>query len=221
MDQSGLPILYTFRRCPYAMRARVALYISGIQCELREVVLRDKPEHMLEISPSATVPVLQASASHIIDESLDVMVWALEQNDPNSWMVPESSGYDAMMELIIEADGEFKNNLDRYKYPNRYDNVDAISFRTAGERFLAKLETRLQETTYLYGNRLCLADMAIAPFIRQFANVDRGWFDQTGYPALRYWLEEFLSSQTFNAIMEKYPQWRPDDMIMMTPVADG
>ena len=191
-----LPILYSFRRCPYAIRARLALRYAGIACELREVVLRDKPDAMVEASPKATVPVLQVSDDIVIDERLDVMLWALERNDPENWLVPEQGDVEDMMTLIAEADGDFKDSLDRYKYPNRYDGVDAVEYRTRGETFLMKLDDRLKGSTYLFGERLCLADVAIAPFVRQFANTDRVWFDATPYAALQRWLSAFLDSLT-------------------------
>ena len=219
MNEGSQPILYSFRRCPYAMRARMALYTSGVRCELREVVLRDKPTHMLEISPKATVPVLQVTPDQIIDESLDVMLWALDQHDPDQWLVPENNDPGTMMALIAKADGDFKDNLDRYKYSNRYEGVDAAACRTAGEGFLVELNTMLQNTPYLFGQRPCLADMAIATFIRQFANTDRDWFDQTPYVPLHGWLSAFLDSESFNAVMDKYPQWQPDDPITGSPVA--
>jgi glutathione S-transferase len=213
------PILYSFRRCPYAMRARMALYVSGTECELREVVLRDKPDHMVEISPKATVPVLQRQSGAVIEESLDVMIWALEQNDPQSWLMPETGNRDAMMDLITRTDADFKDNLDRYKYPDRYDGADAAHWRTRGEVFLTELDTILEGSAYLFGSRPSLADFAIAPFIRQFANTDRDWFDAAPYPALQRWLAEFLESEPFSAIMNKYPQWQPGDAITASPVA--
>lgn len=202
------------------MRARMALYVSGTSCELREVVLRDKPEHMLEISPSATVPVLQVCDGFVLDESLDVMIWALEQHDPESWLQPEIGSSEAIMALIARADGDFKDNLDRYKYPNRYELEDGKPYRVKGEVFLAELEILLKNSGYLFGAKPCLADFAIAPFVRQFANVDRDWFDAANYPALQRWLELFLASEIFTAIMDKYPQWRPQDEVTLSPIAN-
>ena len=211
MNDLNKPVLYSFRRCPYAMRARMALYSSGITCELREVVLRDKPDAMLKASPKATVPVLEISPGTVIDESLSVMLWALDHHDPENWMSPESGSADQMMALITEADGEFKDNLDRYKYPTRYEGADAEHYRSLGEAFLKKLDARLHHTPYLFGARISLADVAIAPFVRQFANTDRSWFDATSYDALQRWLAAFLDSNRFNAVMHKYPQWHAGD----------
>ncbi len=219
MSQSALPVLYSFRRCPYAIRARMALYISGTQCEHREVVLRDKPAHMLELSPKATVPVLQVTPDQVIDESLDVMLWAFAQNDPDHWMQPDSGSSDDMMALIARADGDFKNSLDRYKYPNRYEGADPVLHRNAGEAFLSVLNQQIERSSFLFGNRPCLADMAIAPFVRQFANTDRSWFDQIPYPALRNWLAAFLESSVFLGVMDKYPQWQPGDPVTLSPAA--
>ncbi|NQV98563.1 MAG: glutathione S-transferase [Rhodospirillales bacterium] len=211
MTESPYPLLYTFRRCPYAMRARMALSVSGRTCEVRELVLRDKPAHMLEISTKATVPVLQTPDGTVIDESLDVMLWALGQNDPAQWLAPERGDLAAMLALIAACEEQFKPHLDRYKYANRFDATDPLEQRTLAEKFLARLDSQLLETPYLYGCRPALADTAIAPFVRQFANTDRAWFDQSPYPNLQRWLGEFLQSETFTTVMEKLPVWQPGD----------
>jgi len=202
------PILYSFRRCPYAMRARMAIHASGVVCEMREVVLRNKPAEMIALSPKGTVPVLQTTEGEVIDESLEVMDWALAQNDPEGWLEPELGRLDEMRRLIAANDGDFKDNLDRYKYPNRYENVDPIDHREKAEVFLQELEQRLTASPYLFGARASLADFAIAPFVRQFAHVDKEWFDQLAYPALQRWLQEFLDSPTFGAVMKKYTPWQ-------------
>ncbi|MBF0381233.1 MAG: glutathione S-transferase [Magnetococcales bacterium] len=207
---SPYPILYSFRRCPYAMRARLAIYKSGTVCEIREVVLKDKPKEMLEISPKGTVPVLQKKDGTVIDESLDIMLWAMQLNDPDGWLEP---GLAQMQHLIDDNDNNFKIHLDRYKYPNRYENVDLLEHRQQAEAFIAQLDNRLQKTGYLFGNRACLADFAILPFVRQFSFVDKAWFDSRDYKALQRWLAEFLNSQLFKAIMPKYPKWNTDDAI--------
>jgi len=206
------PILYSFRRCPYAMRARMGLYASGAICELREVVLRDKPAHMLEISPKGTVPVLQTKERQVIEESLEVMLWALEQSDPEGWLKPP---FEDMMGLIKQNDTEFKSHLDRYKYANRFEGADALEERGKAERFLSKLDGLLEGNEYLFGDKSSLADYAIAPFIRQFAFVDKAWFDQTEYGSLQKWLEAFLSSKVFTSIMTKYSQWQEGDEITL------
>jgi glutathione S-transferase len=208
---TGYPILYSFRRCPYAMRARMALYVSSQTCELREVVLRDKPVEMIELSPKATVPVMQLESGEVLEQSLDIMLWTLKNNDPAGWFEPETGTLDEMLVLIEEADGDFKENLDRYKYANRYENVDPIQQRTDAEKFLTLLEGRLANSAYLFGNKPALADYAIAPFIRQFANTDRDWFDGAPYPHLQKWLEAFLTTEPFTQVMSKFPAWQLGD----------
>ena len=217
MSNPSKPVLYSFRRCPYAMRARLALCASGTECELREVVLRDKPEAMLMASSKATVPVLEVTPGTVIDESLSIMLWSLRRCDPEGWMNPDAVSLEQMMALIEEADSDFKSNLDRYKYPNRYEDANAEHYRSQGEKFLSKLDMMLKHSPYLFGSRICLADMAIAPFIRQFANTDRDWFDATPYHALQRWLVEFLESDRFASIMHKYPKWEPGDPATMFP----
>ncbi|MFT4564382.1 MAG: glutathione S-transferase [Gammaproteobacteria bacterium] len=211
------PVLYTFRRCPYAMRTRLALWSAGIECELREVVLRDKPISMLNYSPKGSVPVLVLDDGKVIDESLDVMIWALDHNDPNHWLSPSFASIAQMRALIEVNDSEFKEHLDRYKYANRYVDVDPLYHRQAAERFIADLNTRLAVHQYLFGNDPCLADFAIMPFIRQFANTDRAWFDATDYPSLQSWLAGLLSSQLFASVMMKYPKWREGDQRTIVP----
>tara|TARA_R110000824_G_scaffold44315_9_gene128984 strand:- start:3493 stop:4143 length:651 start_codon:yes stop_codon:yes gene_type:complete len=205
---TDLPVLYSFRRCPYAMRARMALLISGTAVRLREVVLRDKPEEMIAASPKATVPVLVLLDGRVIDESLAIMHWALGRNDPQDWL----QGSAAESELIAEADGPFKDHLDRYKYPTRYENVDALEHRAGGLAFLEKLDNLLQASGQLMGAKPTLADYAIFPFIRQFANNDRDWFDQLPLPALQQWLGDHLASPLFATTMQKYPQWQSGDV---------
>lgn len=212
-----LPILYSFRRCPYAMRARLALWKSGVQCELREVVLRDKPPSLLAFSPKATVPVLVLGDGSVIDESLDIMLWALHRSDPDGWLTPATGDVDAMGALIHINDHDFKGHLDRYKYPDRYEDSDPLAHRAEAERFLADLNGRLKDHSHLFGPRPSLADWAIAPFIRQFANTQREWFDETPYDALRRWLERLLSGPLFCAVMSKYPQWSAGDEPTLVP----
>ncbi|GAA0476102.1 glutathione S-transferase [Parasphingorhabdus litoris] len=201
------PILYSFRRCPYAMRARMALLISETPVRLREVVLRDKPEEMISASPKATVPVLVQDDGVVIDESLSIMYWALERHDPEGWLDQEEAG----REWIAETDGDFKANLDRYKYPTRYEDVDPIAHRSAGLKFLEKLDVRLSKKGQLLREKSSLADHAIFPFVRQFANNDRVWFDALTLPALQTWLAGHLQSDLFLTAMKKYPQWKTGD----------
>jgi glutathione S-transferase len=209
----NLPVLYSFRRCPYAMRARLALRASGTPVVLREILLRDKAPEFLAASPSATVPTLVENNGRVIDESLDIMLWALERNDPQGWLTPDTGSLQDMLALIEEMDGAFKASLDRYKYATRHENSDPLAERTKAATILRGLEARLQETGWLFGRRPGLADMALLPFIRQFANVDRAWFDSEGWPAVKRWLEGFESSQGFADIMHKHPQWRSGDPV--------
>ena len=206
-----VPILYSFRRCPYAMRARMAIKVSGQQVVLREVVLRDKPAAMLEVSLKATVPVLVLTDGSVIDESFDIMRWALAQQDPESWLAPEVGALDEMLTLVQSCDTDFKPHLDRYKYENRYEGVSALEHRAEAESFLAVLDARLEIAEYLFGGRAALADFAVAPFIRQFANVDKDWFGETSYKYLQRWLAAFLVSPAFTCVMHKYPQWHVGD----------
>lgn len=191
------------------MRARLALMTSGQVCELREVVLRDKPQALLAASAKGTVPVLVTQDGRVLEESLDIMLWALEQHDPEQWLVPEHGSLADMLQLITQCDGEFKFHLDRYKYPERYENAEAEAHRAAGEVFLEKLEHRLSAGCYLFGSRAALADMAIAPFVRQFAQVDQDWFGAQPWPRLRAWLAAIVESERYSSVMQKYPQWTP------------
>lgn len=204
------PVLYSFRRCPYAMRARLAISSAGYPCELREVVLRDKPQAMLDASPKGTVPVLVLEDGAVVDESLDVMLHALASGDPERWLEPEEGSLDDMLALIAACDGPFKHDLDRYKYENRYAEEGAVSedHRKSGSAFLVTLDQRLAGREQLFGSRVSLADMAVMPFVRQFANTDRDWFDAQPWPHLRRWLTRHLDSARFKAIMPKFDQWK-------------
>jgi glutathione S-transferase len=204
-----LPILYSFRRCPYAMRARSALIASGITVELREVELRDKPAAMLAASPKGSVPVLVFDDGKVIDESWDIMLWALQQHDPQAWSGKDGCLVPVALPLVIENDTTFKHNLDRYKYPERFPGQPQSAYRSAGEQFLRKLEQRLCATPYLLCETFTLADAALLPFIRQFAAVDAEWFATAPYPALRSWLERFTSSELYSMVMRKFPVWQP------------
>jgi len=202
------PILYSFRRCPYAIRARMALHKSGQVCELREVVLKDKPPHMLEISPKGTVPVLLLPDHSILEESLEILLWALAQNDPEQWLLSDTQRHEEAMKLIERNDQEFKFHLDRTKYPTRYEGVDGEEHRQAAQAFLKTLDELLQDHPFLFGERLSFADVAIVPFVRQFANVDRGRFDGLPFSKLHAWLDRLLTSPVFTDVMKKYPQWK-------------
>jgi len=205
------PILYSFRRCPYAMRARMALVQSQQRCIIREIVLRNKPDAMISISPKATVPVLQLENGQVLDESLDIMMWALNQNDPDEWLMPENATVTDMQALIAENDGPFKNHLDRYKYTTRFgDDTDPEYHRHEGAKFLKTLNDRLDHHDQLFGPQSCLGDFAIFPFVRQFANTDRDWFDAHPLPHLQKWLTGHLTSELFQTIMKKWPLWQPE-----------
>ena len=180
-----LPILYSYRRCPYAMRARLAIYAADINVEIREISLRDKPVHMLQVSPKATVPVLVLQNGEVIEQSLDIMFWALQQNDPLAWL---DADLDKMQALIVENDTVFKQALDRYKYPERNPQFNQTYYRQQAEFFLQQLENLLNQHSYLLKDTASLADVAIFPFIRQFAAVDAVWFEASNYPKLKIWL---------------------------------
>ena len=208
ISDSVLPVLYSFRRCPYAMRARMALKMSASAVHLREVVLRDKPQALLESSAKGTVPVLVLVDGTVIDESRDIMLWALGQSDPELWFPKDNKAVcRVILQLLDMNDGTFKNNLDRYKYPDRYPEQQAEYYRRQGEQFLAILEDRLSMHPFLVSDQVSIADIGIFPFIRQFANVDRDWFDQAPYPQLQAWLEYLVQGKLFNAVMEKYSPW--------------
>lgn len=207
----SLPILYSFRRCPYAMRARLALKYAAIPVELREVALRSKPAEMLAISPKATVPVLQLPGGEVIEQSLDIMRWALAQNDPEQWL-PDDAQSSEVEQLIAINDAPFKAMLDRYKYAGRYPEHPAAHYRDNGIALqIAPLDERLLKTSYLTGERISLADMALFPFVRQFAHVDREWFDASPYLAVNAWMQRMLESELFNAVMHKFEPWQAGD----------
>ena len=198
----SLHTLYSFRRCPYAMRARMALRYSAVPVSIIEVSLKAKPADMLAASPKGTVPVLVCADGRVIEQSLEIMHWALSQNDPDVWLPAHRPLIDA---LIEENDTRFKVLLDRYKYAVRYPEYPMEHYRAQGAVVLQRLECLLEHTPYLTGTTLTLADVALAPFIRQFAHVDRAWFAQAPYPKLQAWLERFLASGLFTAVMAKQP----------------
>jgi glutathione S-transferase len=200
---STLPLLYTFRRCPYAIRARMAITLSGIAITQQEVDLKNKPEHMLKISPKATVPVLELSDGSVIDESLDIMLWALRQHDALRILVSNRNISDQTRTLIDRNDNEFKQALDRYKYPERYPEFNALYYREQGESFLKALNSLLNQHSYLLSDKASIADLAVMPFIRQFAQVDKAWFENSPYPKLKNWLNAWIASDVFIAVMKK------------------
>ena len=210
------PILYSFRRCPYAMRARLALAASGLPVRVREVVLREKPPEMLAASPKGTVPVLVLTDGSVIDESLEVMHWALAQNDPEGWLRADA---DETAHLIQQNDGPFKRALDRYKYPERHAEPKGAA-RDAGMEILAGLSARLETNSgQLFGPAPTLADFAIFPFVRQFAATDADFWNAEAPAALQGWLSAHAESARFAAIMAKLPRWQAGDTEpLLTPV---
>jgi UPF0176 protein len=200
------PVLYSFRRCPYAMRARLALLVSGIRCEMREITLAHKPANMLEASPKGTVPVLVLK-DRVLDQSLDILQWALQQNDPEGWSTSGLTLDEEARALVRMCDDAFKTHLDRYKYPNRYDLPDGLADREAGSAYLSQLNTQLKESTFLMGAKWSWVDAAIAPFVRQFARTDRIWFDAQAWPSLQNWLTQFEHSENFSTVMHRYKIW--------------
>ena len=201
-------ILYSYRRCPYAMRARMALRYANIEYEIREISFRDKPQSLRRISPKATVPVLLLPDGQVIDQSLDIMNWALQQSDPDGWLLSEAEGKHQIMRLIEVNDRPFKILLDQYKYPDRHpDLVRAEVLAKAITTHIKPLDEILQKSTHLLGEHLGLADVAIFPFIRQFSMVDPTWFESSPYEHLRHWLKRFLASELFNAVMAKNAVW--------------
>lgn len=197
------PVLYSFRRCPYAIRARLALSVSEIDCDLHEVSLRDKPAELLRLSPKGTVPVLVTEAGQVIDESLDIMLWALRRHDPEGWLQPPQQDLAAMLALIARFDGDFKHHLDRYKYPWRWPDIVAHQHRDAAAAQLIALDEMLASQAWLFGDRPSLADMAIVAFVRQYARTDQEWFDAQPWPHVHRWLHACLASPRFEAVMQK------------------
>lgn len=184
------------------MRSRLALLSSGVKVELREIQLKNKPQAFLKTSPSATVPALRLS-DRVLDESADIMVWALEKNDPQRLLDMPKDGWN----LIAANDGPFKAALDHTKYASRYPELDLDAERQKAAAFLMDLDARLTRKTWLFGERPTVADLAILPFARQFANIDRDWFDTQDWDRLRAWLDRFTEGETFAQIMTKYIPW--------------
>jgi glutathione S-transferase len=215
-----LPILYSFRRCPYAIRARMALAYAEITYELREVSLKNKPKEMLEISPKGTTPVMQifdaAQNFMVLEESLDIMCWALQQNDPLNWGNLSNDDLEIANQLITTNDREFKQALDRYKYANRFPEQSPEFYRQQAEEFLKILERKLCDhsqsvnSQFLMGDRQTLVDVAVFPFVRQFAYVDIEWFNASSYLNLQRWLRWHESSMLFELVMQKFPVWESE-----------
>lgn len=195
------PVLYSYRRCPYAMRARMALKYADITVEVCEISLKNKPSGMLKASPKGTVPVLVLEDGTVLEQSLDIMHWALLQRDPASWLAADSV---MTQQLISENDGSFKQALDKFKYAVRFPEQPAEAYRAQAEVFLQKLELLLCQNQFLLKDQVCLVDIAIFPFIRQFAAVDSAWFESAAYPNLKVWLKVLMGSALFISVMEKH-----------------
>ena len=210
MTRAADPILYSFRRCPYAMRARLALAVSGTRYEVREISLRAKPAAMLAASAKGTVPVLVLPDGEVIDQSLDIMRWALANRDPEGWLERDDPA------LICVNDKSFKHDLDRYKYPDRHE-ADALAHRDRGLTFLRDLDARLSTSAFLCGAVRGMTDAAVVPFVRQFAAVDPDWFAAQRLPELRRWLHNILGSCLFQAIMVRAILWKPADLPTFFP----
>ncbi|MDP2561595.1 glutathione S-transferase [Psychrobium sp. 1_MG-2023] len=208
------PILYSLRNCPYAMRARIAIYKAKQKIELRDVVLSDKPPEMLEASPKGTVPVLvlpqegDNARPQIIEESFEIMQWALGQSDPDNLLhCHDENILPQMVSLINQFDNEFKTRLEQYKSAKRYREANVAEQRQACEHYIQLLEQRLTQHAFLFSDKESFADIALVPFIRQFARVERQWYLQAPYPHLRQWLNNYLQSKMFSKVMAKYPLW--------------
>lgn len=204
----SLPILYSLRQCPYAMRARIGLLQAKQPVILRDIVMKNIPKEMLDASPKGEVPVLVFEDSSVIDESLDIMIWALNQSDPSNLLYNRlPNTYQSILDLINRNDNEFVDALKKYKAASRYHDSEEINCRQQCEPFIVYLEQRLAKHDYIFGDTASLADYAVLPFIRQFSRVDRKWYLQAPYPNLRRWLERHYQNPMFSKAMKKYPQW--------------
>ncbi|WP_041415924.1 glutathione S-transferase [Shewanella halifaxensis] len=203
-----LPTLYSFRRCPYAMRARLGILLSGQKVSLKEIILKHKPEPMLAASPKGTVPVLILQDGTVIEESLEIMCWALTNNDPQNLLLSHNPQQQEFAQALIHTnDHSFKPWLDKYKYADRYPEHSEQYYRQQGEQYIAQLESILSKQPQLMGHQASIADYAIFPFIRQFASVDKIWFAHSDYLNVQRWLKAHVESDDFSAIMKKYPTW--------------
>lgn len=216
MKKNKYPILYSFRRCPYAMRARLAIKVSEIFVEIREIKLKDKPLEFLNLSPKGTVPVLVTTSGKILEESLDIINWALNKNDPKKWLANGQLSQNQINQLLDNLENEFKPSLDKYKYTNRFESVDKNFHRDKNLSFLWYLDDLLKKNKALNCSHLSLIDYAIFPFIRQFRNVDSKWFDSLNFNFLKRWLFELIDSNDFLSIMKKYEKWEPTNTPIYT-----
>jgi glutathione S-transferase len=206
---ANLPILYSFRRCPYAMRARLALLASGIDYEHREVVLRDKPAELIAASPKGTVPVLVLPSGEVIDQSVDIMLWALIQNDPYCWLEHEVEA----LKMIVQCDGDFKHHLDRYKYPSRFADQNTIDHRAKAAEFADQVNLHLQQNSYKFNSTTGIYYAGHISFLRQFANTDKAWFATQSWPYLQAALADFEASAEFKTIMQTHAPYRTGNAV--------
>lgn len=211
----NLPVLYSFRRCPYAIRARLAIQISGFSCHLREVLLRDKPAALIAASAKATVPVLVLPNGEIIDQSLDIMLHVLNIHDPLNWL--DAKIKTQALDLIGVTESQFKPHLDMYKYASREAKPEPEFHRGKAVEFLDGLEGKLLGRSFLLGEHMSVADAGILPFVRQFAQTDRQWFDKQNLPKLHDWLRTFERSELRNNVMGKYARWNGDEKEQLFP----
>lgn len=206
VGECQLHLLYSFRRCPYAIRARMALSYAGISVGIREVKLSNKPMELINASKKATVPVLVLDSGEIIEESIDIMHWALAQSDPEHWLRADLQ--EKVDDLIYKNDHEFKPLLDSYKYPQSAPVNDPVLYRQQALSFLSALNALLSTSSYFLSDKPSMADVAIFPFVRQFCMVDKDWFMQSSLDKLIAWLTFFLDSPLFMRVMKKYPPWK-------------
>ena len=216
MKKNKYPILYSFRRCPYAMRARLAIKASEIFVEIREIKLKEKPLEFLKLSPKGTVPVLVTNSGNVLEESIDIINWALNINDPQKWLAKGQLSQSQINQLLNNLENDFKPSLDKYKYPNRFGNIDRNFHRDKNLDFLSHLDNLLKKNKSLNCPHLSLIDYAIFPFIRQFRNVDDKWFDSLDLNFLKKWLFQLIDSNDFLSIMKKYEKWEPTNAPIYT-----
>ncbi len=212
------PVLYSFRRCPYCMRAHMALKYAGIKVELREVDLTAMPEDLLEISAASadevTVPVLLLENNSVMHESWDIVKWALQINDPDNY---SGSNNEFLLdaEILVETnDFSFKTDLDHYKYADRFPEHSMQYYRELCEEFIEELEEKLLVHEFLLAQKMSLADIAVFPFVRQFSLIDKNWFDQAPYPEIQRWLTTIIDSTLFENVFQKHKNWQPGDEIV-------
>jgi glutathione S-transferase len=207
-----LPILYSYRRCPYAMRARMAIKYANVSVDIRDIALKEKPAEMLIASPKGTVPVLVLQDGQVLEQSLDIMYWALQQRDIDGWLTADKP---LTQRLIAENDGSFKQALDKYKYAIRFPEQSVEFYRAQAEVFLQKLERLLVKSVFLLGDKVSLADIALFPFIRQFSGVDPVWFEAAAYLKLKAWLKQLVDSDLFVDIMQKRPTYAGKQAVLI------